>query len=189
MLWDSGGNITNTLRDNIECVSAISHISVVNVHTLMEPDQIRVDLLKVRRKMYLSYPENSQERKNFLLLSKLSELGYLSGIAPEKLANSMFEKYDIAMNRMGVQITLSLFFGIIFSWLFVITSFMFPNVLFLKFAWIIPAYLGLTFSLDPIYKVCRFYKAMKPFRDAYLKLKKRVNLLHEETQKLRGEDQ
>ena len=47
----------------------------------LDPDLVRIDLLRVKRKLFLQYQEGSKERQDFVVASKLSELGYLSKLA------------------------------------------------------------------------------------------------------------
>lgn len=60
---------------------------------MLDGDLIRVDLLKIKRLLYLSYAEGSQAQKDFLYASKLSELGYLKRLAPPEIVNFIYEEY------------------------------------------------------------------------------------------------
>lgn len=53
-------------------------------------DQIRVDLLKFRRKAFLSYPENSPERKLFLKTILENELKIVKQELLEESSNTIF---------------------------------------------------------------------------------------------------
>ena len=56
-----------------------------------DKDNVRVDLLKFRRKAYLSYPENSPERKNFLKTILKNELMLTESEVPASLINFAIE--------------------------------------------------------------------------------------------------
>jgi hypothetical protein len=56
-----------------------------------DKDQVRVDLLKFRRKAYLSYPEGSPERKKFLKTILENELRLTEKEVPQTLIDFLIE--------------------------------------------------------------------------------------------------
>jgi hypothetical protein len=52
---------------------------------MIDPENIRVDLLKFRRKAFLSYPYNSPERKNFLKVILQNELMLAGNEVPQDM--------------------------------------------------------------------------------------------------------
>jgi hypothetical protein len=58
---------------------------------MLDPESIRVDLLKFRQKAYLSYPEGSEERKKFLKTILQNELRLVKQDVPSDLINFLME--------------------------------------------------------------------------------------------------
>jgi hypothetical protein len=56
-----------------------------------DKDNIRVDLLKFRRKAYLEYPEGSPERKNFLKIILQNELRLTEMEMPKEIVTLVIE--------------------------------------------------------------------------------------------------
>ena len=79
-----------------------------------DKDLIRVDLLKFRRKAYLSYAENSLERKNFLKIILQNELQLTKSEIPHDLINLVLEGDKVmwwnALKYFGLWICASILF-------------------------------------------------------------------------------
>lgn len=145
----------------------------------IDPDLVRIDLLRCKRQLYLMYPEGSKERSDFLATSKLSEINYLSNLVPKEVSALVFQEYrrtikfeilDIVVYfAIGVAISSSLYFCHLFL----------PKNLWLHF-WSVPFCLSIFESLRHIWYIVNQWKKMKPFRLEYKELQVRIN-------KLRGE--
>jgi len=78
-------------------------------------DNIRVDLLKFRRKAYLSYSENSPERKKFLKTILENELRFKEKDIPKDLVNFLIEGDRVVLQDTIKEIVLCVI-GIALSW-------------------------------------------------------------------------
>lgn len=82
-------------------------------------DDIRIDLLKFRRKAYLSYPENSYQRRNFLKMVLSNELRLAKEDIPQDFINFVIDGKKMvfwsAMKKAGPWLAYSLFCGIAFA--------------------------------------------------------------------------
>lgn len=58
---------------------------------MIDPESVRVDLLKFRQKAFLSYPEGSLERKKFLKTILQNELMLSKQDMPESMVNFLME--------------------------------------------------------------------------------------------------
>jgi hypothetical protein len=70
---------------------------------MSDPEQIRVDLLKFRRKAYLSYPEGSWQRKTFLKTILQNELRLTKQEMPHDLINFLVEGDKVVLWDMVKQ--------------------------------------------------------------------------------------
>lgn len=144
---------------------------------MLDPDRIRVDLLRVKRKLYSQYPEGSKERQEFLISSKLSELGHLSKLLPEDAVEVVFTEYKNFMKKEVISIFLNLFSGIFLSWLFYETT-------ILHTVW----YTAMVASIFPIgYHIKHmydFYKKAEPFKNEYEVLQAKIDKIKAELKDL-----
>jgi hypothetical protein len=64
-----------------------------------ERDNVRIDILKVRQKIFSQYPPGSEEHKAFLKSVKSAELGHLSSTLPPELVNFVMEAAKLIMKH------------------------------------------------------------------------------------------
>jgi hypothetical protein len=84
-------------------------------------DNVRVDLLKFRRKAYLTYPENSPERKKFLKTILENELRLTEQEVPQNLVNFLLEEDNFVLHNAIKNISLCVFsfiFSTAAAWMF-----------------------------------------------------------------------
>lgn len=144
---------------------------------MLDPDLIRVDVLRVKRKIYLSLPEN--RKKDFLVASKLSELSYLQKIIPKDMADHMFDEYYKELKYQLINIFISLISGIsisIFLWCW---NKIFPHIA-LKYIWVLGLIIGFIVACKHAYFIYLDWQKIKPFREDYQNLQNRIGKLWEE---------
>ena len=149
----------------------------------IDPDNIRVDVLKVKRKLFVSYPFGSKEQKDFLIASKLAELGYLTKLVPQSDVAIVFEEYEHAMRSEVLDVVMCFLLELLFTGSFFTFHLMFP-----KNDWV---YLLLSFSLIVLGEGIRHIthmidhrKKVKPFKDEFATLQRRIQKIKDELQEL-----
>jgi hypothetical protein len=149
---------------------------------MLDSDLVRVDLLKVKRLIYLSYPEGSRERADFLYAAKLSELNYLSKIVPPEIVNMVFDEY--AKLRKGELLSIGLSIGIGLS----VAMFMFGMHKTFPLTWVWKFWYagiagGLLETVRHIGHMILDWRKVQPFREEYAELSKKIRKL---TNELKG---
>jgi len=146
---------------------------------VLDPDLVRIDLLRCKRLIYLSYPEGSQERKDFLYASKLSELKYLSKMVPPEIVDMVFDEYAKLRKNELLSIGLSIIAGVSVSVLMLGMHKIFPLVWVWKF-W----YAGIAGVFLEIIRhswhMILDWRKVQPFREEYAELGKKIKKLTEE---------
>jgi hypothetical protein len=145
----------------------------------LDPDLVRVDLLRCKRLIYLSYEEDSRERKDFLYASKLSELNYLSKMVSPEIVDMVFDEY--ARLRKNELKTIGLSIGIGLS----VAMFMFGMHKTFPLTWIWKFwYAGLAGSLLESMRhgwhMVLDYRKVQPFKLEYAELGKKIKKLTDE---------
>jgi hypothetical protein len=144
-----------------------------------DPNDVRVDLIKVKRKLYISYPSGSKEQKDFLVASKLSEIGYLSKLVPSDLVDIVFEEYNkLVYSEMGY-IGLGIGVGVLLSILLYKLTNGFP------FVWLAPLLGGLSVASFHGQHLYDEYKRMKPFQSELRMLQQKIKRLRAELKDLK----
>lgn len=145
----------------------------------MDPDIVRVDLLRVKRKLFMGYPEGSKERQEFVLATKLSELAYLQGlITPEKV-DDILEEYITVVHTEAIHILFTLCVGSFLSIL--LLYFHQLHTLNLWFSlWYLPGLLGIGIISQHIYHLYLNWKKIQPFNKEYIILQGKIQKLLEE---------
>jgi hypothetical protein len=150
----------------------------------LDSDLVRVDLLKVKRKLYLSYPVGSKERSDFLAASKLSELNYLSKLVPPDLADLVFTEYKKLIRSEVLDILMSLGMGICASLALFSLHTQYSSTTFLHF-WHLPFWFGLGISAKHVWNMVFQWRKMKPFHKEYQELQRRISKLNNELKDIR----
>lgn len=139
----------------------------------IDPDHIRVDLLKMKRKLYISYPEGSKERQDFIYATKLSELKHLKTLVDPETVGMVFQEYK---NRVGSEI-LNIFVGLGFGTCFSVMMFGFhqahPANVLLTF-YLVPLLAGVLWSFTHVLHLIDNWRAFKPFKLEYDTLCKKI---------------
>lgn len=147
-----------------------------------DPDLVRVDLLRIKRKLYISYPEGSKERQDFLIASKLAELTYLQKLVEPDTIVMVFEEYAKQLKNEVINFILCLGLGLSFTFLMLGFHQLHPTSFFLMF-WRMPAFTGIGFALSHVVHAIDNWKAFQPFKKEYATLRDKIEKL---TQDLKG---
>jgi hypothetical protein len=148
----------------------------------LDSDLVRVDLLKAKRLIYLSYPEGSQERKDFLYASKLSELNYLTKLVPPDVADFVFGEYAKLRKFELISIGFSIILGVGISIAMFGMHRSFPHAFLWKF-WYGGLSGGLLDASRHIWHMVRDWRKVQPFKVEYETLSKKIEKL---TKELKG---
>jgi hypothetical protein len=138
-----------------------------------DPDNVRVDLLRVKRKLYISYPEGSKERKEFVLASKLSELSHLQHLVTPDMVDMVFDEYMKATKGELFQILLSYCSGCCFSVMFFGFHQLNPHSVWFSF-WMVPAIAGFINGSRHVYHLLQNWQRLQPFKKEYASIQERI---------------
>lgn len=145
----------------------------------LDPDNVRVDLLRIKRKLYISYPEGSKERQDFLLASKLSELTYLQKLVSPDIVEEVFREYDRQVRLELFNILTSFMFGLIFSVMLFGFHQLYPTSSWLSL-FPLPCGMGIGFASLHVWHLIDQKKKFMPFQQEYETLRKKILKLTEE---------
>jgi len=145
----------------------------------INPDQVRVDLLRIKRKLYISYPEGSKERQEFLLASKLSELSHLQRMIAPDIVDMVFEEYRKIQRAEVINTVTCLLSGACLSLLMLEFYQLHPHTTWLL-AFPLPGFMGLCFAFSHVFHAINHWKSLKPFKEEYEKISKKVERLLKE---------
>jgi len=147
-----------------------------------DPDLVRVDLLRIKRKLYISYPEGSKERKDFLLASKVAELSYLQKLVEPDTVVMVFEEYAKQFKNEVINFILCLGLGVTMTFLMLGFHQLHPTNFFLLF-WRMPCFIGIGFAGTHVGHAIENWKLFQPFKREYATLRGKIEKL---TQELKG---
>jgi hypothetical protein len=145
----------------------------------LNPDQVRVDLLRIKRKLYISYPEGSKERRDFLLATKLNELHYLQKMVAPDLIDMVFEEYTRQQKAEAINIATGLLSGACLTVMLFGYHQLYPQNVWLTL-YPFPAILGLFYSATHIIHVVKHWKVIQPFKKEYATLSGKIAKLLKE---------
>jgi hypothetical protein len=146
---------------------------------MLDGDLVRVDLLKVKRLIYLSYGENSKERQDFLYASKLSELNYLSKLVPPEIVDMVFDEYARLRKDELKNIGLTLGIGLLVLMLMFNMHKLYPLVWVWKF-WYAGIAGALLETVRHIGHMILDWRKVQLFREEYAELGKKIKKLTDE---------
>lgn len=146
----------------------------------IDPDLVRVDLLRARRLIYKSYPDGSPEQKEFLLSSKRSELKYLS-----EVTELMFGEYKRFLQSELVAFIFCLSSGLCLSAVLFGFHELYPKSIWLAFFMAWPLMVGLYFASYHTWHIVEQWKKMQPFKKDFVALKKKIAKLNEELENIK----
>lgn len=150
---------------------------------MIEPDRIRVDLLKLKRKLYLSYPFDSRERKDFLMKNKLSEISFLTKLVPEETANLVLEEYKKALQNEIINIFMLLCLGGCFTVMMLGFHQLHPALKWLG-CWYVPLIIAMTAAATHVKHIIDQWNGIKPFKVEYAKIQDQIKKLKKDTKNL-----
>lgn len=150
----------------------------------IDPDQVRVDLLKVKRKIFISFPEGSKERNEFMLASKLYELKHL---AISDTFGMVLEEYVKGAKSELLTIMMNLCIGVCISAFFFGLHEAHQNNSWYKF-WYIPVVVGIIHASRHVYHLVINWQKLKPFKKDHLVLQEKMKNLLAEIRKLTGRE-
>jgi hypothetical protein len=146
---------------------------------MLDGDLVRVDLLRIKRLLFTSYPEGSSEQLDFLRASKLNEIGYLSRLVPEETAKFVYEEYNRIMKYELLDIAACLGIGFCLS----LTLFWFhqhyPTILWFRLFGA-PFGIGFYSSLKHVWHMIKEWRKIQPFKTEHKQLLQRINKLKNE---------
>ena|ERR1035441_6349393 len=142
----------------------------------LDPDSVRVDLLRIKRKLFLSFPEGSKERQDFLIASKLSELGYLTKLADPETVDMAFAEYERLMKNKALTMLMGIGFGISLSVMMCGFHKLHPTSIVYSFFWL-PGIAGLIASLAILWKMIDQWRKFQPFKKEYKILRQKIEKL------------
>jgi hypothetical protein len=149
----------------------------------LNPDQVRVDILRIKRKLYISYPEGSKERQEFLLSSKLSELKHLQTLIAPDVMDVVFDEYHRQQRGELMNIGICLFGGLTLSIMLLGFHQLHPNNLWLK-QFYIPMIAGLGYATTHIFHSMKHFQLMQPVKNEYKKIQSKIDKLLKEISEL-----
>src|ERR1035437_4316508 len=144
-----------------------------------DPDLVRVDLMRIKRKIYISYPEGSKERKDFLLAFKLNELAYLQKLLDPVMVDLAFEEYNRQLKNEVINFGLCLVLGLCFTFMFLPYHQLHSTNLWLNF-WCMPAVIGVLWASTHVYHAVKLWRQFKPFRREYNVIRRKIEKLGNE---------
>lgn len=150
----------------------------------IDPDRIRVDLLRAKRKVFLEYPEGSLERKNFLLVAKMSEVDYLTKTIPVELVTSVVGDFERAVKDEAKIGVMALFTGVFLSAFLYIFHVIYPEN-FLLSLWRVGWFVGIAEMLRHGWHVVGMRKKVTPLLKEYDALKEKIKKLNNEIKGLK----
>ena len=145
----------------------------------LDPDQIRVDILKVQRKIFLSYPQGSKEREDFLRSSKIHSINYLSKLVPKELASEIFDEFEKGITEEIQNIAIKIFAGSLFPLIMFILHLYYPKVQLLNL-WAVGWLLVIPHIIPNLLNIYKHWKKFEPFKKEYLDLQERIKKLQED---------
>ena len=145
----------------------------------LDPDNIRVDLLRIKRKLYLSFPEGSKERQDFIFASKLSELSYLSKLVSPDVIGALYDEHSKVQKFELLNIFTCLGIGACLMLMMLGFHQSHPHNLFLK-GYYIPMVVGAVIALTHVFHALDEWRKFKPVRQEYEVLRKKIEKLTDE---------
>jgi len=144
-----------------------------------DPDLVRVDLMLIKRKLYIKHPEGSPERKAFLLASKLSELTHLQKLVDPLVTEMIFNEYNSQLKNEVINIILSIGLGACLSVMLYAYHQLHPTNLWLCF-YLTPIITGTLFASSHVFHMIDRWKHFQPFKEDYETLCKQIEKLTNE---------
>lgn len=140
----------------------------------LNPDQIRVDLLRIKRKLYISYPEGSKERREFLLATKMAELNHLQKMIAPDLVDMVFTEYDRQQKAEVTKMSLWIIGGACFSAMLFAYHRLYPQSIWLEALYPMPTLIGLITGSTHLFHAAKHWQSFQPFKLEYEKIVKKV---------------
>jgi hypothetical protein len=151
---------------------------------MLDSDLVRIDLLRLKRKLYNSYPEGSVERQTFLMASKLSEIGYLSNVVPPDVVNFVFDEYKFKIKQEIIDILVNFGMGVSLGLLLAGVHGIYPKNSFMWFFWFLPSLLFLANGIRHTYRLIACWWSMRGFRKEYKVINDQIKKLSNEVKRI-----
>lgn len=145
----------------------------------IDPDNVRVDLLRIKRKLFLQYPEGSKERQDFLFASKLAELNYLQNLVNPDVVDAVFGEYHRQLRFEVLSIFVSIVLGFCLSVTLLGYHQAHPGITWLSL-YKLPFLFGIGSAGMHSYHLVRHWQQFQPFRDEYATLRTKIGKLIDE---------
>jgi len=149
----------------------------------LNPDQVRVDLLRIKRKLFISYPEGSKERREFLLATKLIELNHLQKMIAPDLVDMILDEYKKQQKAEAINITMSFLTGACLSVMLFGYHQLYPQNVWLSL-YPVPLLSGFFYGMTHVVHAIEHYNALKPFKLEYEKISAKLQKILKEIQDL-----
>jgi len=146
-------------------------------------DNVRIDLLKFRRKAYNSYPEGSMQRKEFLKTILQNELRLTKDDVPHDIINLVIE---------GQQIVLADTLKKIFGWLalaslnLVLFTYFWPSIRYFSSIFIGVGAACLSLAIDKLVEYYRYYKSVDVIKKYSNDINKHMTKISNDIKRLEG---
>jgi len=149
-----------------------------------DKDRVRVDLLKFRRKAYLSYPEGSEERKVFLKIILQNELYNTEKEVPQELCQFIIEGEKIVLKNAIKEFLV----GLLIAFSFYAASIMARHAWHGFFTWACVgcALISLFNSGRTLYGYWKYHKSAKVVKQYSNETKQQVSKILEKIKRLEG---
>lgn len=148
-----------------------------------DKDLIRVDLLKFRRKAFLSYPEGSPERKTFLRVILQNELQVTEHEMPQDFMNLVLEGSGVVLKKLLKDVSFLLGIGLITGATFIET---WPKVHSLALIFLITSVGCFVETTMKIIEYFKYRKSMEVVKEYSNDIKKQVNRISNDIKRLDG---
>lgn len=145
----------------------------------IDPDHVRVDLLKVKRKLFISYPEGSKERQVFITTAKVSELAYLQKLMPQETVDFVLEEYEEQRKSEFKGIALCLGVGLSASIMLFTFHQVYPDSLWFS-TFYVPSLFGAMLAATHVMHLIDGNRRMKPFKAEYDSIKAKIKRITDE---------
>lgn len=141
---------------------------------MLDGDKVRVDLLRVKRKLYISHPEGSKERADFLVASQRAELAYLKELYTPEMITLVYDEYTKQQKSEIINFVLCLTIGLCLSLMLLGFHQSHPTNWLLSL-YKMPFLFGFVWALTHLYHSIEHYRTLKPFKDECLSIQNKID--------------
>jgi hypothetical protein len=146
-------------------------------------DNVRVDLLKFRRKAYLSYPPGSPERKHFLKTVLQNELILAKNDMSQDVINLIIDGDKIVVKDTIKQCIIRFVAAILCAIVFVVTR---PIIHNFAFVYLVMSTICSILGFDSLYDYWKYYKSINVVKKYSNGIKQQMNRITNDIKRLEG---